>query len=63
MKPILMKRSGLLLAVAMMVALACLGATGGSALAQTAGGGSQHAGCAALEERPAGQQRAVHRRE
>ncbi len=41
MKPILKSRSGLLLAVAMMIALACLGATGGSALAQTAGGGSQ----------------------
>ena len=37
MKPILMKRSGLLLAAAMMAALAWLVATGGSALAQTAG--------------------------
>ena len=38
MKPILMKRSGLLLAAVMMAALAWLGASGGSALAQTAGG-------------------------
>ncbi len=41
MKPILMKRSGLLLATAMMAALAWLVATGGAALAQTAGGGTQ----------------------
>ena len=41
MKPILMKRSGLLLAAMMMAALFSLGARGGSALAQTAGGGSQ----------------------
>jgi hypothetical protein len=41
MKPILMKRSGLLMAAAMMAVLACLGAAGGSALAQTAAGGSQ----------------------
>jgi hypothetical protein len=43
MKPILMKRSGLLLAAAMMAALAWLVATGGSALAQNPGGGSQTA--------------------
>jgi len=39
MKPNLMKRSGLLLAAAMTAALVWLGAAGGSALAQPAGGG------------------------
>ena len=67
MKPILMKRSGLLLA-AVMVALAWLGAAGGSALAQhggrfTNGGQFTIAGCTALEERRIWQQRAAHRRE
>ena len=38
MKPVLMKRSGLLLAAAMMAAVAWLAATGGSALAQPAAG-------------------------
>ena len=42
MKPILMKRFGLLLA-AVMIALAWLGAAGGSALAQTAGGSQTRA--------------------
>ena len=50
MKPILMKRSGLLLA-AVMVALAWLGAAGGSALAQQAGG-SQTAGNSQSQDVP-----------
>jgi Protein of unknown function (DUF1302) len=43
MKPILMKRSRLLLAAAVAAALLSLGTTGGSALAQAQGGGSQTA--------------------
>ena len=44
MKPILMKRFGLLLVAAMIAALFLLGAAGGSALAQQTGGGSTQTG-------------------